>query len=197
MKREPMRFVTGRSVLLSAADVDTDQIIAARYLSGTSSEGLGQWLFAGWRHGPDGAPRPDFALNRPEAQGARILVAGDNFGCGSSREHAVWALMDYGFRAIISTRFADIFRSNALKNGLLPVALDAASHARCAEAAGCEMVVDLESQTVRLPDGFSATFPIQPFAKYCMLNGVDELEFLLDQADAIAAYERAREGRAA
>jgi 3-isopropylmalate/(R)-2-methylmalate dehydratase small subunit len=191
MKREPVRTVRGRAVVLPAADVDTDQIIPARFLTGTTRDGLGRWLFAGWRYGADGEPNPEFALNHPDARGAGVLVAGDNFGCGSSREHAVWALLDYGFRAVVSTRFADIFRSNALKNGLLPVAVDAASHARFTAAGDAEVTVDLAAQEVRLPDGFAAPFAVDPFAKYCLLNGVDELAFLLEQEPAIAAYEDA------
>ncbi len=194
MTREPVRVVRGRAVQLPAADVDTDQIIPARFLTGTTRDGLGQWLFAGWRYGPDGAPNPDFVLNRPDSQGARVLVAGDNFGCGSSREHAVWALMDYGFQAIVSTRFADIFRSNALKNGLLPVAVDPASHARLSAAGDAEVTVDLAAQEVRLGDDLAAAFPVESFAKYCLLNGVDELAFLIDQESAIAAFEHARGG---
>jgi 3-isopropylmalate/(R)-2-methylmalate dehydratase small subunit len=194
MTRDPIRRVTGRSVVLGVADIDTDQIIPARFLTGTTRDGLGRRLFADWRYRADGTPISAFALNRPEAQGAAVLVAGDNFGCGSSREHAVWALADYGFRAVVSTRFADIFRSNALKNGLLPIALNARSHARFAAADGAEVTVDLEAQTVRLPDGFEARFAIEPFAKYCLVNGVDELEFLLGGEEAIAAYERAPGG---
>ena len=194
MTRDPIRLVTGRSVVLKATDIDTDQIIPARFLTGTTRDGLGRRLFADWRYRADGAPIADFALNRPEAQGATVLVAGDNFGCGSSREHAVWALADYGFRAVLSTKFADIFRSNALKNGLLPIALDGASHARFAAAGGAEVTVDLAAQTVRLPDGFEARFAVEPFAKYCLLHGVDELEFLLRGEDAIAAYEAAPGG---
>ena len=194
MTRAPIRLLTGRSVVLGVADVDTDQIIPARFLTGTTRDGLGRRLFADWRYRADGAPITEFALNRPEAQGATVLVAGDNFGCGSSREHAVWALADYGFRAVVSTRFADIFRSNALKNGLLPIALTAASHARFAAAGGREVTVDLEAQTVRLQDGFEDRFAIEPFAKYCLLHGVDELEFLLRGEEAIAAYESAPGG---
>jgi 3-isopropylmalate/(R)-2-methylmalate dehydratase small subunit len=194
MTREPARVVRGRAVVLPVADVDTDQIIPARFLTGTTRTGLGRWLFAGWRYGPDGAPLDAFPLNRRDAQGAGVLVAGDNFGCGSSREHAVWALMDHGFRAVVSTRFADIFRSNALKNGLVPVAVDAASHARFAAGDGAEVTVDVATQTVRLADGYAASFPLEPFAKYCLLEGVDELAFLLRQDEAITAFEGAREG---
>ncbi|HET6439870.1 MAG TPA: 3-isopropylmalate dehydratase small subunit [Anaeromyxobacter sp.] len=189
---EPIRVIRSRTVVLPRENVDTDQIIPARYLKTTGKKGLGKALFSDWRYDSAGAPRPDFVLNGPGAEGCRILVAGDNFGCGSSREHAPWALVDYGFRAVISTRIADIFRSNALKNGLLPVVLDPASHARLLAAAGAEIAVDLEACTVSLPGGGTACFPIDAFARQCLLNGVDELGFLLSQEAAIAAYEGAR-----
>jgi 3-isopropylmalate/(R)-2-methylmalate dehydratase small subunit len=186
---EPFRTLESRTVVLPRENVDTDQIIPARFLKVTDRAGLGKVLFSDWRYGPDGAPRPDFVLNRPEAQGCRVLVAGDNFGCGSSREHAPWALVDAGFRAVVSTRIADIFRNNALKNGLLPVVLDAAAHARLLAAPGARVRIDVAAQTLTLPDGTAAPFPIDRFAKYCLLNGVDELGFLLGREKAIAAYE--------
>jgi len=189
---EPIRRIEGRTVVLPRKNVDTDQIIPARFLKVTDKEGLGRALFSDWRYDASGAPRPDFVLNRPEAAGSRILVAGDNFGCGSSREHAPWALLDYGFGAVISTRIADIFRSNALKNGLVPVVLDAESHARLLSAPGAEVAVDLESGTVTLPGGGTAPFAIDAFARTCLMNGLDELGFLLSQEPAIAAYEGAR-----
>jgi 3-isopropylmalate/(R)-2-methylmalate dehydratase small subunit len=188
-----IRAFTARTAVLPADNIDTDQIIPARFLKGTSSSGLGRSLFADWRYDAQGLPRPDFVLNRPEAQGAEVLVAGDNFGCGSSREHAPWALVDAGFRAVISTSIADIFRNNALKNGLLPIAVEPAMHRRLLAQPGASLTVDLEAQAVTLPDGTRTGFEIEPFARYCLLNGVDELTFLLSQADAIAAYERARE----
>jgi 3-isopropylmalate/(R)-2-methylmalate dehydratase small subunit len=181
---EPFRTLVARSVVLDADDVDTDQIIPARFLKGTTKTGLGAHLFAGWR------ADPGFVLNRPEVRGAQVLVAGHNFGCGSSREHAVWALKDWGFRAIVATSFADIFRSNAAKNGLLAVVVSDAAHARLAAAHGHEVTLELESRTLTLPDGTRETFPIDPFSRRCLLEGTDELEFLLSQEVAIAAYER-------
>jgi len=189
---EPVRIIRSRTLVLPRENVDTDQIIPARFLKTTDRRGLGKALFSDWRYDAVGAPRPDFVLNRPEAAGCRILVAGDNFGCGSSREHAPWALVDHGFQAVISTRIADIFRGNSLKNGLLPVVLDAQSHARLLAAPGAEVTVDLEAQTVSLPGGGTATFTVDAFSRHCLLNGVDELGFLLSQEKAIAAYEGAR-----
>jgi len=188
---EPIRRIQSRTVVLRRENVDTDQIVPARFLKVTDKNGLGRALFSDWRYEASGAPRPDFILNRPEAQGCRILVAGDNFGCGSSREHAPWALVDYGFRAVVSTRIADIFRSNALKNGLVPVVVDPESHARLLAAPGAEVVVDLETRSVTLPGGGTAPFAIDAFARTCLMNGVDELGFLLSQEPAIAAYEGA------
>ena len=189
---EPMRTIRSRTVVLAKDNIDTDQIIPARFLKVTDKKGLGKALFSDWRYAADGAPRPDFVMNRPEAQGCSILVAGDNFGCGSSREHAPWALVDAGIRAVISTRIADIFRNNALKNGLVPVVLDPASHAKLLAAPGASVRVDVEAQTVTLPDGSTAKFPIDGFARYCLLNGVDELGFLLAQDADIAAFEGGR-----
>ncbi len=189
---EPIRKIRSRTVVLPRDNVDTDQIIPARFLKVTDKQGLGKALFSDWRYGEGGAPRPDFVLNRPEAQGCRVLVAGDNFGCGSSREHAPWALVDAGFRAVVSTSIADIFRNNALKNGLVPVVVDAAAHARLVAAPGAEVEIDLESRTMTLPGGGSVPFPIDGFARYCLMNGVDELGFLLKQEASIAAYEARR-----
>jgi 3-isopropylmalate/(R)-2-methylmalate dehydratase small subunit len=183
---------TSNAVVLPVDNVDTDQIIPARFLKGTSRSGLGKSLFADWRYDAQGQPRPDFVLNRPEAQGAAVLVAGDNFGCGSSREHAPWALVDQGFRAVISTSIADIFRNNALKNGLLPIVVSAEFHRKALSAPGAPVTVDLEQKTVTLADGSRATFDVEPFARYCLLNGVDELAFLLGQQEAIEAWERAQ-----
>jgi 3-isopropylmalate/(R)-2-methylmalate dehydratase small subunit len=188
--------ITSRTVVLPVENVDTDQIIPARFLKATSKVGLGTKLFADWRFAADGTPKPDFVLNQPAAAGAAVLVAGDNFGCGSSREHAPWALYDYGFRAVVSTSIADIFRSNSLKNGLLPIVVDAAAHAQLLAAPGAEVVVSVADQTLTLPDGATVKFPIDPFARYCLLHGVDELEFLLSQGDAIAAFEARRTNRA-
>ncbi len=190
---EPIRTFESTLVALPAENIDTDQIIPARFLKVTDKAGLGEALFADWRYRDDGSPDPDFPLNRPEARGAEVLVAGDNFGCGSSREHAPWALLGYGFRAVVSTYFADIFRNNALKNGLLPIVVDVASHARLLRLAETDptarVVVDLAEQSLVLPDGERITFPIEPFAKHCLLNGVDELGYLLGLEEEIAAYE--------
>ena len=180
------------TVVLPVDNVDTDQIIPARFLKGTSRSGLGQSLFADWRYDAQGQPKADFVLNRPEAKGAQVLVAGDNFGCGSSREHAPWALVDAGFRAVISTSIADIFRNNALKNGLLPIVVDKAVHDKLLASPGLEVTVDLDAQTLSVPGAAPVRFPVEPFSRYCLLNGVDELEFLLSQEDAIAAFEQAR-----
>jgi 3-isopropylmalate/(R)-2-methylmalate dehydratase small subunit len=187
---EPIKKFSSTTVSLPIDDVDTDQVIPARFLKGTARSGWGEHLFADRRYDAEGRPRPEFPLNRPEAKGARVLVAGRNFGCGSSREHAVWALQGFGFRAVIAPSFADIFRGNALKNGLLPVAVDEALHAKLVAAPGSEVSIDLEAQRVRLADGTEAQFPIDPFARYCLLNGIDELQFLRGQEEAIAAYER-------
>jgi 3-isopropylmalate/(R)-2-methylmalate dehydratase small subunit len=181
---------TSPTVVFAADDVDTDQVIPARFLKGTARTGWGEHLFADRRYDAAGRPRPEFPLNRPEAKGARVLVAGRNFGCGSSREHAVWALQGYGFQAVIAVSFADIFRGNALKNGLLPVAVEESVHARLLSAPESAVTVDLEAQQLTLADGTGASFVIDPFARYCLLNGIDELQFLLGQEEAVAAYER-------
>jgi 3-isopropylmalate/(R)-2-methylmalate dehydratase small subunit len=181
---------TSPTVVFAADDVDTDQVIPARFLKGTARSGWGEHLFADRRYDAEGRPRPEFPLNRPEAKAARVLVAGRNFGCGSSREHAVWALQGYGFQAVIALSFADIFRGNALKNGLLPVAVEESAHARLLAAPGSAVTVDLEAQKLTLADGTGASFVIDPFARYCLLNGIDELQFLLGQEEAVAAYER-------
>jgi 3-isopropylmalate/(R)-2-methylmalate dehydratase small subunit len=190
---EPIRVFSSPTVVLPSENVDTDQIIPARFLKVTSKIGIGKHLFADWRYDAAGTPKPDFILNKPEAAGAFVLVAGDNFGCGSSREHAPWALYDYGFRAVVSTSIADIFRNNALKNGLLPLVVEPAVHAKLLAAPGAKVTVSLEDQTLTLADGTKATFPVDPFARYCLLNGVDELGFLLGQNDAITAFEARRQ----
>jgi 3-isopropylmalate/(R)-2-methylmalate dehydratase small subunit len=189
--------LTSRVVVVPANDIDTDQIIPARFLKTTDKAGLGQSLFADWRYGPDGAPLPAFPLNAARAQGAQVLLAGDNFGCGSSREHAPWALTGFGFRAVVSTSFADIFRNNALKNGLLPVAVDAAAHAallaQLAASPEAEVTVDLATQILRLPDGKAVPFPIDGFSKTCLLEGVDELGYIRRFEERIAAWEQRSE----
>ncbi|HKS56391.1 MAG TPA: 3-isopropylmalate dehydratase small subunit [Steroidobacteraceae bacterium] len=187
---QPIRTFSSRTVVLPYTNIDTDQIIPARFLTTTTKEGLGKQAFADWRYDATGAPKADFLLNRPEAAGCTILVAGRNFGCGSSREHAPWALLDYGFRAVVSTEIADIFRSNSLKNGLLPIVVDEQSHAWLLENPGASVIVDLQASTLTLPDGVAVQFPIEAFARYCLLNGVDELGFLLQQAPAIERYEQ-------
>ena len=192
MEVAAIKTFTARTVVLPIENIDTDQIIPARFLKATSKIGLGKHLFADWRFDGAGQEKPDFILNRPEAAGATVLVAGDNFGCGSSREHAPWALYDYGFRAVISTSIADIFRNNSLKNGLVPIVVDAAAHAKLLAAPGAEVTVSVADQTLTLPDGSKAKFPMDPFARYCLLNGVDELEFLLSQDAAITAFETRR-----
>ncbi len=178
-----------RIASLPTDDIDTDQIVPARFLKVTSKLGLGDALFADWRK----ARGDEFPLSRPESKGAAVLLAGANFGCGSSREHAPWALYDFGFRAIIAKSFADIFRGNAMKNGLLPVAVDDATHARLLALRTADPAVtvriDLASQTLSLPDGTTATFPVDPFSKHCLLNGVDELGYLLSFDAQIAAHE--------
>jgi 3-isopropylmalate/(R)-2-methylmalate dehydratase small subunit len=196
---DPFTTLTSTAAVLPLENVDTDQIIPARFLTTTERGGLGAHLFADWRADAAGRPRPEFVLNQPEARGARILVAGRNFGCGSSREHAPWALLDYGFRAVISPRFADIFRANALTTGLLPVMVDAEGHAAiaalCAADPATRLTIDLPRQTVALPTGEELSFPVDPFAKHCLLTGRDPLGVLLAEHDAIAAYEHAHPAR--
>jgi 3-isopropylmalate/(R)-2-methylmalate dehydratase small subunit len=191
---EPIKTFTSKTVVLPMDNIDTDQIIPARFLKATTKNGLGDKLFSDWRFSADGKEKPDFALNRPAAKGARVLVVGDNFGCGSSREHAPWALYDYGFRAVISTSIADIFKNNSLKNGLLPIAVDSATHAELVATPGAEVTISLEAQTVTLPDGTGAKFSVDPFSRYCLLNGIDELQFLLSQDSHISAHEATIDG---
>ena len=192
---KPVRLIRSRTVVLPVDNVDTDQIIPARFLVTTSREGLGHALFADWRWEKDGRPKEGFVLNRPEADGARVLVAGRNFGCGSSREHAVWALQAGGFEAVVSTAFADIFRGNALKNGLLPVQVDEATHGQLVEAPGAEVTIDVAAGVLVLGTR-RAAFPLEPFARYCLRSGLDELAYLLSKEREIAAFE-ARVGPAA
>lgn len=192
---EPFTTLTSLVMPLPINDVDTDQIIPAVYLKVTDKDGLVDGLFSRWRYREDGSADPDFPLNQPAYRDARILLAGDNFGTGSSREHAPWALTGWGFRAVISTSFADIFRSNALKNGLLPVVVDGETHrqlfALAAEDPAMTLTIDLAEQALVLPDGRRVGFPIDPFSKHCLLKGVDQLGYLLDQLPAIEAYEAA------
>jgi 3-isopropylmalate/(R)-2-methylmalate dehydratase small subunit len=197
-RRTPITSFEGRAVVLARDDVDTDQIIPARFLKTTVRHGLGVHLFAGWRYTPDGRPDPRFPLNEARAEGASVLVAGRNFGCGSSREHAPWALLDFGFRAILAPSFADIFKQNALKNGLLPITLPEEDHrdvSTTVEAApGAVVGIDLGRQVVRAPGGRDIAFAIDPFARECLLQGVDEVGYVLAQEETIREYER-RTGR--
>ncbi len=187
---QPINVIESRTVVLPFPDIDTDQIIPARFLTTTTREGLGKNAFNDWRYAPDGSVKSDFVLNRPEAAGCQILVAGRNFGCGSSREHAPWALLDLGFRAVISTEIADIFRNNSLKNGLLPVVVDTQTHQWLLNNAGAQVRIDLSATSISLPDGTTVKFPIDAFARYCLVNGVDELGYLLKQSAAISQYEQ-------
>ena len=187
-------LLTSKTVVLRVDNVDTDQIIPARFLKTISKEGLGDQLFYDWRYDASGAPKPDFILNTEAAKGAQVLVAGDNFGCGSSREHAPWALTQFGFKAVVSTSFADIFKGNSLKNGLLPIVVPPEIHARLLESPGAVVKIDLASQTLTLEDGTAVEFPIDAFSKHCLLEGVDELGYILKQDAAIAAYEARRVG---
>jgi 3-isopropylmalate/(R)-2-methylmalate dehydratase small subunit len=184
--------LTSHVLPLSVNDIDTDQIIPAKFLKVTDKNGLADALFFNWRYNDDGSPKPDFVLNQPQAKGAQILLAGDNFGCGSSREHAPWALVSYGFRAVISTSFADIFRSNSLKNGLIPIIVDAETHQMLfdlvEEVPAAELTIDLASQTLSSQHG-SVKFPIDPFSKTCLLQGVDELGYIMGFEKEITAYE--------
>ena len=182
--------IRSRTVALPVTNIDTDQIIPARFLTSTSKAGFGKHLFADWRYDAAGNPKPDFVLNQPEAAGARILVAGRNIGCGSSREHAPWALKDFGFDAVVSTEFADIFRTNSLKNSLLPIVVDETTHAWLLANPGVEIAIDVASGTLTLPDGTAVQFPLEGFARYCLLNGVDELGYLLSKDAAIRTYEQ-------
>lgn len=189
---EKVTSVKSRTVVIPQSDIDTDQIVPARFLTTTTRKGLGKALFADWRYDRAGNLKPDFLLNRPEAAGCGVLVAGNNFGCGSSREHAPWALLDFGIRAVISTEIADIFRGNSLKNGLIPVTVDKATHGWLVGNPGVEVTVDVATCKLLLPDGRAVPFPIDGFSRYCLLNGVDQLGYLLNHADAITRFEGTR-----
>ena len=197
--REPFSSVTSPVVPMNRADVDTDQIIPARFLKTVNRAGLGDQLFNDWRYLADGSPNPEFVLNQPRMAGRRVLLAGDNFGCGSSREHAPWALMAWGFRAVVSSSFADIFRNNALKNGLLPIEVPPEELARLFDTIDAEpdlaVTVDLEAQELRLPDGSAISFHVDAFARRMILDGTDELGYLLGLEPEIAAYEAAHPPR--
>ena len=192
-----MKFDTieSKTVALPIDNIDTDQIIPARFLKTTSKEGLDKQLFCDWRYDAQGNPKPDFILNTPRGQNAEILLAGDNFGCGSSREHAPWALTQFGFRAVISTSFADIFKGNSLKNSLLPIVVPTDVHTKLfALPDDAKIQVDLASQTITLPDSTKVKFPVDPFSKTCLLQGIDELGWILKQDAAIASFEAGRLG---
>jgi 3-isopropylmalate/(R)-2-methylmalate dehydratase small subunit len=189
---EALTRIESKTVVLPMEDIDTDQIIPARFLTTTTKTGLGEKLFNDWRYRDDGSPRPDFVLNTDAARGAQVLVGGRNFGCGSSREHAPWALVDFGIRAVISTEIADIFRGNSLKNGLVPVLVDSATHEWLLANPGVDVCVDIDKRTVTLPDGSAVAFPIDGFSRYCLLNGLDQLGFLIESEAEIKAFEEAR-----
>lgn len=189
---EKLAYIRSTTVVLPQTDIDTDQIMPARYLTTTTREGLGEALFADWRFDANGDPLPDFPLNQPGAADCEILVTGHNFGCGSSREHAPWGLVEFGFRAVISTQFADIFSNNSLKNSLIPVIIDAESHKWLLDHPGAEVEIDVATATLTLPSGQHIEFPLDRFAQHCLLEGIDSLGFLQSQSDAISAFEQDR-----
>ena len=186
---QKIKKFSARTVNLPNEDIDTDQIIPARFLTRQTTDGIGECLFADWRFDKSGRPKEDFILNQPESSDAEILVAGNNFGCGSSREHAAWSLLDYGFRAIISTSFADIFQNNSLKNGLITIVVDLETHKWLLEHPATTLIVDLDNTQICLENGKVISFPIDSFARYCLLNGVDQLGYLLNHDTEISAYE--------
>src|SRR6185503_21076200 len=196
---EKFTTLTATMVVIPTENIDTDQIIPARFLKVTDKKGLGDNLFCDWRYNPDGSPKEDFILNTEQGRKAKILVAGDNFGCGSSREHAHWAIMGYGFQAVISTSFADIFRNNSLKLGLVPVVVDKETHFQLLslieEEPNTQITIDLASQTVQLPDGRKVQFPLDNFSKTCILNGIDQLGYLQRHAGVVEAYETTHSDR--
>lgn len=189
---EKLTQLTSATTVLPIADVDTDQIIPARFLTTTTREGIGKALFADWRYRKDGSVIEDFPLNQPGAADRKVLVAGRNFGCGSSREHAPWALVDFGIRAVVSSQIADIFRNNSLKNGLVPIVVDDATHQWLLDNPGAEVTVDVEACELRLPTGAAISFEIDRFARHCILEGVDQTGFLMQQIDAIDQFEKNR-----
>ncbi|MFN2159319.1 MAG: 3-isopropylmalate dehydratase small subunit [Anaerolineales bacterium] len=190
---QPFQKIVSHLIPIIRDNIDTDQIIPAQYLKVTDKLGLAEGCFASWRYRPDGALDPEFPINKPEYSSAQVILAGDNFGCGSSREHAAWALSGLGIKAVISTSFADIFRNNAIKNGILPVVVDQNTHTYLVNMVQknpmSEVVVDLDHQLITLPNGETAEFPIDAFNKECMLEGIDSLEYLLKHQDRIQAYE--------
>jgi 3-isopropylmalate/(R)-2-methylmalate dehydratase small subunit len=190
---QPFKHLQSRTVVLRERNIDTDQIIPARFLTTTERKGLGKHAFNDWRSLPDGAPDPEFPFNQAGNASAQILVAGRNFGCGSSREHAPWALLDLGLRAVVSSEIADIFRSNALKNGLLPIVLDQPVVDELLAQPGIELSIDIAARTLTLPDGRAFQFPLDAFAQTCLLEGVDQFGYLLNQQPAIQRFEAARD----
>ena len=189
---KPINKIRSRTVVLPTRDIDTDQIISARFLTTTSRDGLGKNVFYDLRYNADGSEKTDFVLNKPASKGCRILIGGNNFGCGSSREHAPWALLDYGFEAIISTEIADIFRNNALKNGLLAIAVDIDTHHWLLDNPGADVAIDVAAATITLPDGNIVEFAIDGFAQHCLLEGIDQLGFLQQQISTIESFEENR-----
>lgn len=187
-----VKHIHSRTVVLPTKDIDTDQIIAARFLTTTSRDGLGKSLFYDLRYNSDGSENESFPLNQPAAKGCDILVAGNNFGCGSSREHAPWALLDFGFRAIVSSEIADIFRNNSLKNGLVPVVVDQDTHCWLLENPGVDIEIDVENATLKRPDGKATRFPIDAFARYCLVEGIDQLGYLRQHQNEITKFEERR-----
>jgi 3-isopropylmalate/(R)-2-methylmalate dehydratase small subunit len=199
---KPITRLHSRTAVLADENIDTDRIIPARFLTTTTREGLGKLCFHDWRYQADGSDNPAkenpaFPLNRPEARGCSILVAGRNFGCGSSREHAPWALLDYGIRAVLCSEIADIFRGNALKNGLLAIVIDEQEHRWLLKHPGVELAIDVREQYIALPDGGRIPFALEPFARHCLLNGVDQLGYLLQHNDGITSYEQQHQEQAA
>jgi 3-isopropylmalate/(R)-2-methylmalate dehydratase small subunit len=189
---KPVKKIRSRTVVLPTRDIDTDQIISARFLTTTSREGLGKNVFNDLRYNADGSEKAEFVLNRPESEGCRILIGGNNFGCGSSREHAPWALLDYGFEAVISTEIADIFRNNALKNGLLAIVVDNDTHRWLLDNPGADIAIDVAAATITLPGGRITEFAIDGFAQHCLIEGIDQLGFLQQQTSTIESYEENR-----
>ena len=189
---KPVKQIQSCTVVLPNKDIDTDQIIPARFLTTTSREGLGKAAFYDLRYNDDGSPDVTFALNSADSADCSVLVAGNNFGCGSSREHAPWALLDYGFKAVISTEIADIFRSNSLKNGLIPVIVDSDTHSWLLDNPGINVTIDIETASLTLPGERVIEFPIDGFARFCLLNGIDQLGFLQKHRDQISKFEETR-----
>jgi 3-isopropylmalate/(R)-2-methylmalate dehydratase small subunit len=189
---EKITRIESTTVVLPQKDIDTDQIIPAKYLTTTNKTGLGKAIFASWRYDDRGEPIADFALNQPQASESAVLVAGHNFGCGSSREHAPWGLVDFGFRAVISSQIADIFRNNSLKNGLVPVMVDESVNTWLLDNPGAKVIVDVADRTLTLPDGREITFPLDDFAQHCLMQGIDQLGYLLEQDNAISHFENNR-----